>query len=169
MYGSVILSRGSNAGVTPGTIAICNGVHLLGRVTQDVTRVKCTLLPLLNVDTGYLIGVVIPREGAPNIGERPNIQLKPTGDGTFTADADQSLSIRPGDEVRLNDEAWSPAAQMMVIGYVESVEPKPSEPLRNIVTVRPRYHVAQLPQVILKIELYGENDNDGEASRNGGS
>jgi hypothetical protein len=89
-------------------------------------------------------------------------QAFPTGDGGFTADVDRSVVITEGDIVRLTDPppAWPAAAQAMVVGMVESVQPKQSEPLRNTVAIRPKYQVTQVAKVVLKIEVV--TDEGGE-------
>lgn len=151
--GTVTVSRGSNHGVKPGTIAVYNGVELLGRIIK-VDGVQSTILPLANRATGWIKGAVLPGGRTETVMSRaPKISLEPKGDGTFIAQADKALIINPGDEVVLLDESWPASAQAMKIGAVESVRPNDMEPLRNTVIVRPAYQVSQLASIVLKLEV----------------
>jgi cell shape-determining protein MreC len=152
--GTVVLSRGKNHGVRPGTIAIYDGDDLIGRVSDDISAVHCTLVPLTNPATPLLDARVFSKDHASlAIANAPAIQLTSRGDGALHGQVDRLKVINAGDEVRLFDDRWPQTARAMVIGIVESVEPDQREPLRNSVVVKPRFQVSQLPDVVLKIEL----------------
>ena len=77
--------------------------------------------------------------------------IEPTGTGTFTADVDRSVVLGEGDVVRLSDLSWADTAQAMVIGEIASIEVNDREPLRNTITVVPRYQVQYVSYVTLII------------------
>jgi hypothetical protein len=121
------------------------------------------VLPLSSAKTPPFLAKVQPRDRAAESTATSSraLQLFPTGDGEFTADADGSMVINEGDIVRLMDPppAWPETAQAMVVGVVRSVRPKESEPLRNTVIIRPRFQLSQIPSVVLKIEeISGASD-----------
>lgn len=151
--GTVTLSRGSNHGVHEGAVGAYNAVQLLGRVNK-VSGVQCEFVPLANVSTGLLDAVIIPRDRRDiPLKKSPRVQLLPDGKGVLRGDIDRTTIVNEGDLVQLLDDNWPQSAQGMVVGRVESVKAKESEPLRNAVTVRPQYHVSQVGYVTLKIEL----------------
>lgn len=151
--GTVALSRGSNHGVHQGAVAAYNATHLLGKVVE-VSAMQCVLLPLANESTRLVDAVIAPRDRRDVVLARmPRVQLVPAGDGTLRGDVDRARTVAVGDIVQLLDDNWPQSAQAMTIGYVESVEPKESEPLRNVVVVRPQYQVSQVAYVTLKIEV----------------
>jgi cell shape-determining protein MreC len=154
IVGAVVLNRGAKHGVKPGTIAVYQGVNLMGRVTDDVSAVQCTMLPLSNPLTPTVEARVLPKDRnfrAPVVARR--IGLDPSGDGTFIANIDKSELIQEGDDVVLADLSWPESAQGMTIGKVESVRTNDMDPLRNTIVVRPAWQVSQISQVVLKIEL----------------
>lgn len=163
----VVLSRGSDHGVTPGTIAVVDGVNLIGRVMQDVTSMQSRLLPLASPQTPPFRVTIHSKDrtGDGQVAASRAWQAFPAGDGNFTADVDRSVVIAEGDIVRLADPApaWPDSAQAMVVGVVQSVQTKPSEPLRNTIVIRPKYQVTQVAKVILKIEEAPiENESGGD-------
>jgi hypothetical protein len=160
----VVLSRGSDHGVMPGTIAVVEGVNLIGRVLDDVTAMQSRLLPLASPRTPPFKITIQSRDRSTD-GPSPTTrvwQAFPTGDGDFTADVDRSVVVVEGDLVRLADPppAWPASAQAMVVGVVQSVQPKTSEPVRNTIVIRPKYQVTQVAKVVLKIEVV--TDKGGE-------
>jgi cell shape-determining protein MreC len=153
--GAVGLNRGSDHGVSPGTVAVYDGVNLVGRVTDDVSAVQSALLPLASPTTPPFLAVIQARDRDSDFVERTNrtVQVFPKGDGDFLTDVDRSMVVNEGDIVRLMDSAsWPDTAQAMVVGVVSSVKPKDAEPLRNTILIRPRFQVAQIAKVVLKIE-----------------
>jgi hypothetical protein len=87
--------------------------------------------------------------GAPD--NLPGAQLRPAGDGlTLEGDLEGTpTGVDVGQIVRLSDDGWPRSAQALIVGRVVSVGPKPSSPLRLVVTVRPEYDLRRLSQVIL--------------------
>jgi len=167
--GSVVLNRGANHGVQPGTVAVYNGVHLMGRVTDDVSGVQCTLLPLTNKANRLIECRVIPKD-RPDLrpSEAPRVGLVPTGEGVFTDQPNAAEPIAVGDTVRLDDTSWPTSAQKMIVGVVESVEVNDLDPLRKVIVVRPAYQVSQVTQVVLRIEEL-DNGNGAEGGGSGGN
>lgn len=151
--GTVTLSRGSNHGVYVGAVAAYNQAHLLGQVIE-VSRLQCVFQPLANKASPLIDAIIVPRDQREiPISRAARVQLQPVGNGTLRGDVDRATPVAPNDLVKLLDDTWPPAAQGMVVGRVESVEPKETEPLRNTVIVRPQYHVSQVAYVTLKLEI----------------
>lgn len=165
--GLVVLDRGLKQGVRPGAIAVFDGVNLVGRVTDEVSNVQCTLLPLANLKTPPIEAAVFAKDRSQTlIANAPRIHLEPKGDGTLIAQPDKSEVINVGDEVVLIDANWPQSAQAMKIGIIESVRTNDLEPLRNIVVVRPAYQLSRLSSVVLKIEMdQGEEAPVGDTKR----
>jgi cell shape-determining protein MreC len=160
--GEVVLNRGASHGLQPGTVAVYNGVHLLGRVTNDVTAVQSTLLPLTNKSNRLIECRVIPHDQPDRRpGELPRVGLEPLADGTFTAQPNAAETIAVGDTVRLDDTSWPTSAQKMIVGLVESVESNDLDPLRKIIIVRPAFQVSQVTQVVLRIEELQDDGGSG--------
>ena len=148
--GPVQLNRGSRAGVTPGAIALYNGVYLVGRVS-DVSPFGSTLVPLTNVATGLMTVKITPPDTR-DISELSLVQLQPIGDGTFVADVESETVIQTGYEAILSDRTWPDAARSMVIGVVTSIDPIDDQPLRNRIVIQPHILVSELSRVTLKLE-----------------
>lgn len=149
-FGPVQLNRGSRAGVTPGDIAVYNGVYLVGRIS-DVSTFGSTLVPLTNVATGLMLVKITPPDTR-DISVLNLVQLQPNGDGTFIADVESGFDIEVGYEAILSDRTWPDAARSMVIGTVASIDPIDDQPLRNRIVIKPRFHVSELSRVTLKLE-----------------
>ena len=143
-----------------GTVAVVNAVHLVGRVSR-VGRLTSELVPISDPSIGPLRAFVLGDGEAP---VRISILggLMPAGDGTLVGDVERDAPVEVGMEVRLDDAAWPPTAQMMILGDIEFIRPKDQSPLRKTIVVRPRFPIVQLDRVILKIE-------GGRAAGSGGS
>lgn len=159
--GPVRLNAGSRHGVTPGTVAVYRGAHLIGRVADDVSRLSCHLVPITDPAIGLLEVIVLPADDpVADLVRAPRLQLVPDGTGALAGDLDRTQEVSPGDVVRLSDPVWAESAQGMIVGVVESVEPNDLQPLRNTVVVRPRFHANRVASVTLKIERH---DRPGDA------
>jgi cell shape-determining protein MreC len=155
IHGEVTLNRGSKHGVQPGAVAVCHHVHLLGRVTNDVSTMQCRLLPLTNVATGPLRAKALSKHrpaSAVAFPDAPSLHLEPRGDGMFIAEPHKTDIINVGDEVILNDPTWPHSAQGMKIGVVKQVRPNDRQPLRSLVIVEPEYLVSQVSFMVLRVE-----------------
>jgi len=75
--------------------------------------------------------------------------LNPLGDGSFAGEVDHRYGTLPGSQVVLADSEWPPWAQALGVGVIESVEQIDEAPLRDLVIVRPRIQLHQLPEIIL--------------------
>ena len=143
--GMITVRAGSEEGVWPGCVAVAGGVNLIGRVA-GVRGPLSVVLPVTQPQSG-LLDAVVDVEGA---GQMFACQIRPAGDGTLRGDlVAEAVGVAPGMRVRLRDAAWPPAAQMLVIGRVESVNSKPEQPLRKTVTVRPEMDPRRVREVVL--------------------
>lgn len=154
--GLIEINRGRRAGVTPGTIAVYGGAHLVGRVI-DVGMHNSFLMPAVNPDSELIRAAVLPADDPEmNIRQAPTVLLDPVGDGTFSAEIERTLDmtvpVAEGDLVRLADPHWPAAAQATIVGEIESIRSDIGGTLRDRLVVRPRYHAMQLDRVILLIE-----------------
>lgn len=148
----VQLNRGSRQGVATSSIAVYNGVNLIGRVAE-VTAVSCSLHPLTHAGTGLIRAAVMPAaDNTITVNEAARVALKPVGNGSFLGDVSSDRAVKIGDTVRLFDSAWPMSAQAMIIGVVVEVHTKDNQPLRNEIVVKPRYTVSQLSDVTLIVE-----------------
>lgn len=146
------IRAGRSAGVDRGAIATTAGVQLVGRV-QDTAERLCHVVPITDPGAGSIGGMILL--DATSAG--PTCLLKPTGSGTLSGPVEDvggigsRRAIEPGMRVLLQDAAWPRAAQMLLIGIVETVEPAPNQPLRNIVTVRPSLRLDRVGEVVLRM------------------
>ena len=151
--GPLRLKAGTREGVTPDTVAVYRGVHLIGRVTGEIGRFASRLLPLTDRASAWIVGFVVSSDDpAASISQAPRVHLKPLGDGTLVGEIERARDVSIDDLVRLADPSWPGSAQGMIIGYVKSVAHKDDDPLRDVVVVEPRYFAADLGDVTLKIE-----------------
>jgi len=151
--GPVRINAGSRHGVTPGTVAVYRGVHLVGRVGDDVGRLSCRIVPITDPATGLMEAIILPADDpVAALADAPRLQLVADGRGKLVGDLDRNLVVQAGDVVRLSDPAWPDSAQGMILGTVERVEPKDLQPLHNQITVEPTFHAGGVASVTLKIE-----------------
>jgi cell shape-determining protein MreC len=161
----VQLNRGTRQGVATSSIAVYNGVHLIGRVAE-VSAVSCSLHPVTDAATGLIRAAVLPAaDDTITVKEAARVALKPTGDGALLGEVARDRHVKPGDTVRLFDSAWPVSAQAMIIGIVVDVHTKDDQPLRNEIVVKPRYTVAQLSDVTLIVEDQSAGSAERSASR----
>jgi cell shape-determining protein MreC len=122
----VVVSRGSDHGVTPGTVAVVDGVNLVGRVLDDVTAMQSRLLPLASPRTPPFKITIQSRDRSTDapLSTSRVWQAFPTGDGGFTADVDRSVVITEGDIVRLTDPppAWPAAAPDLLPAELNAIQ-----------------------------------------------
>lgn len=151
--GMLTARAGRDRGVARNTVVVVAGAHLVGRVTDAGARTSA-VLPVTARATGWLRAVV--DTGAPD--RLPGATLRPAGDGqTLAGDLDaDAAGVEVGQTVRLADDGWPKAAQALIVGRVISVGPKPNQPLRLVVTVRPEFDLRRLSQVILLTPGGGE-------------
>lgn len=146
--GVLMVRAGLAQGIQPRvSIAVAAGEHLVGRVV-DVRQRHCYVLPLTR----------LPREewvqGAVVTEDRPLgwlCQLRAVGDGTLRGDLEaDAVGVEPGQLVRLNDPSWPQAAQMLTLGRIVQLTPKPDAPLRMQIVVRPVVDIERVGEVILR-------------------
>lgn len=161
--GLLRLKAGAREGVVPGTVAVYRGVHIIGRITDDVGHLGSKLLPMTDRASGWVAGIVLSADDvAASVADAPHVDLYPQGDGTLTGEIERARDVQEGDVVQLSDYSWPDAAQGMMIGKIEKITTKDDDPLRNLVVVRPHYLAADLNSVTLKIEQIELTQGGGE-------
>ena len=135
--GSLDLKAGTRDGVTPGTIAVYNGEHLLGRVS-GVSPFTCTFVPLSSADNPPIRAVVFPsiRRHHQQL-PLTNTMLRPDGTGSFIGEVHHDAGVAVGDDLALDDPAWPAVAQTRRIGRIVAIEPIDDQPLKRSIVVRP--------------------------------
>jgi cell shape-determining protein MreC len=150
---AVEINRGERHEVVAGSIAVYGGVHLIGSVTS-VEPLRSHVLPITNPSMGRIQGRLLPKSApGTRITSGELVQLAQRGDGTLTAEVRTEHPVVAGDVVRLDDHEWPPAAQAMILGYVESVVRNDRQPLMNTVVVRPRYRIHELATIALQVPV----------------
>ena len=150
--GAVRVRRGRREGVEVDAVAIYAGVHLLGRVIE-VDLLSSTIRPVMHESTGALTAVVAPAERTDLPLEAfPRIRIRPVDGGGFVGDIDRAAEVAVGDLVCLYDRSWPEVAQFRHLGIVEAIRPKPEQPLRNTLEIRPRYRLRDVRSVVLIVE-----------------
>lgn len=143
---------GRSSGVHRGSVATAAGVQLVGRV-EDVAERVCEIVPLTDPGAGQIGGVIMIGSAT----QGPACLLRPTGEGTLRGPVEDTggltagPELAPGMRVYLQDTTWPRAAQMLLIGEIESVEPAPNQPLRRMVTVRPTLRLDRVGEVVLRM------------------
>lgn len=149
---------GRSSGVDRGSVATTAGVQLVGRV-QSVSERICDIVPITDAGAGPITGMILL--DATSAG--PTCLLKPTGTGTLSGPVEDMTGIaprrgiEPGMRILLQDPTWPRAAQMLLIGIVESAEPAPNQPLRTVVTVRPTLRLDRVGEIVLRTSPGGED------------
>lgn len=153
--GVLRVRAGESVGVVQGTVAVTDGVQIVGRVTS-VSGPTSLIQPVTRKGGPKVAGRVMVDEPN-NIGLK--CLLEPIGSrfrGVVEAPESSlpnagSLKPEPGHTVRLDDDRWPESAQRFVLGKVERVEADSSNPLRTIVTVVPTVEVERVSEVTLRI------------------
>ncbi len=166
------VKAGTAAGIGKDSVAAFEGVHLVGLVVDADTQIA-RVLPATDRAAGKLDGLVMlgtsPTGGAGGAagggggggGGGPldsalRCLLEPTGDGRLRGPVEVPAAradapppeVRPGMVVRLAGERWPAPARMLIVGYVERVEPAANG--RPMVVVKPAFEVRDLSSVILR-------------------
>lgn len=167
---------GAASGVTQGSVAVHDGVNLVGRVVGVFERVA-SVLPITDKQAGQMIVKVYPNEspgaGAPDPGQVwMECKLFPTGKGTLRGPVEQR-PLKPGEtEIRLapgmiarlgNDGTWPRSAQSLIVGVIERVDTAANG--RDVVTVKPVYDLRRLSELAIRIS--GEADEPSPAGAPG--
>lgn len=184
---------GSVQGVLAGTVAVYDGVNLIGRVLDPVSDRVSRILPITDRQSGELKVAIFPGDLAPGRVSESSAQLAaatnpaialggpslaanltPRGDGSLVGFV-FVLNERPGQPapvaevgtlVRLRHEAaWPRSAQMLVVGAIERVQT--NERGRQFITVRPLFDVQRLSEVTLR--LCAEDADAASPAGSGGS
>lgn len=145
------IRTGTSEGVDNGTVVTAQSVQVIGRVAEAGARTSL-VLPITAPKQQIQGFVVLDEE----TGRRAACLLDSAGDGTLVGTTSapedgRAQELMIGQTVRLFDESWPRHAQMLVIGEVERIEPSPNQPLRRIITVRPRVDIRRLSEVILRL------------------
>ncbi len=180
---------GERDGVLNQSVAVVDGVYLVGRVSRVESRVSYVTLITDGAfkKAGGIQGRIFLNEvddttvtpgasadtlrGAPDFGGPSlNCRLEPMSDGRLSGPA-ESPTLRPGEPasglkvgmiVRLADESWPKSAKMLVIGRIEDVQESGTG--RPIIFVRPMFDAKGLGDVTLRISGdVGDGSGDGGA------
>lgn len=143
--------------IEAGAVAVTDGVNLVGRVI-GVRNVVADIRPINDPGPSVLRGSIFPLEsdaGADHASVSLGTQLSGISGGRLRGsiyvlklpDGQTEPVVTPGMVVRLSDPGWPRSAQMLIIGYVESVERADNG--RPIVIVRPAFDPQRLETVTL--------------------
>lgn len=150
----LMVRAGKEQGVEINTVAVAEGMQILGRVIRSGTKISF-LLPITARDAGRVLGAVEVGEGL-----HVPCELVPDGKGGLSGRLGEAPSgVRPpapGDVVRLDDRSWPANAQMFELGVVVSIGDAPDSALRKIVTVTPSIPLDRIAEVVLRITLESE-------------
>jgi cell shape-determining protein MreC len=150
---------GSMQGVAAGAVAVVDGAQLLGRVQAPVGPKVSSVQLITDLAAGRIRGLVMV-DGAPAPGG-VECDLEPVKGGLLQGRL-ATVEARPGQEpvrvevgqlVRLHDATWPKNAQMLELGRVEKIEPNPEQPLRQVITVRPRLDLVRASEVVVRTAL----------------
>ena len=170
---AMTIRAGKRSGVTEGSVAVVGGVQLVGRVDEVGERVS-RVIPLTDRGAGIVQGVVLLEvDGSRTVACSLSAGEDGTLRGLLGALVNHSSGrsptplnegeIAPGQEVRvLDSEGWPASAQMLVIGTVVEVRPVPDSPLRREVVVKPAVELSRIAEVVVRIPLGADEQNDGE-------
>lgn len=170
------VQAGEHHGIIPGSVAVFDGVNLVGRVARVESRL-CRVAPITDRAAGELAARiftaeipestpaattpaadVLPGAGVPDpAGFSLACKLTPDGRGLLSGPVEwpglrpdvTPPKVTPGMVVRLADPSWPKSAQMLVIGRIEEVQTAPSGRVRII--VRPMFDLQRLGEVTLRV------------------
>lgn len=150
--GIVKAKAGEREGIIPNSVAVAEGVHLVGKVTEVHSR-YCLILPVTQKASRGLKGVIM-------VGDQPGpfCDLVPTGTGllsgrVFFDEGAIRPELKPGMLVRLDDTEWPASARMLIVGRIVEVVPLPQQPNRPVVTVRPEFPAEHLSEVVIRVPV----------------
>jgi cell shape-determining protein MreC len=162
--GTFDVSRGKRDGVRGGTVAVARGSEQLVGIVTSAGPLTSTVHALTDrrLEPNLMVGVVVPEDQVldqEGLAMAPRAQFRPSGDALFAeaVGKDDAERMAPGSLVRLSDETWPTAAQMLILGRVTRVD-RTDEPLFYNVTVEPLTDVKRLRSVILFIPEAGAQD-----------
>jgi len=155
--GTMVVRAGADRGVIEQeSVAAAYGVHLVGRVVQ-VGATTSRVLPVTSRDAGRVLGVVTVGDS-----QRFECSLVGAGKGTLEGDlARDAVGVEPGQIVRVRDESWPEAAQMLILGRIELVAEKENAPLRLRVVVRPDLELERVRRVVIRAPDTDANEGSG--------
>lgn len=148
---------GSGRGVVENSVAVVEGLQLLGKV-ERVTSAWCVVRPITDNAAGGLMALVMTGE---SLDSGIQCRLEPIGGGLLggpatwvdNTDREEPIEITVGMVVRIRDDTWPRSAQMLVLGTVTAVDPAPDEPTRTIVTVSPSVPLQRVSEVVLRVPI----------------
>ena len=169
----LVVRAGEREGVVTNSVVTTDGIQLLGQV-EGVDDRTSRVLPITAPVAGRINGVILLDQTGE---QRVACILAPAGDNTLRGEFQLSQdpitgqavnAVEPGQEVRLLDNAWPGAAQMLLIGLVERVEPDENlGGLNRLVVVRPRAVLRQVGEVVVRVPLNAERSDRGHAGEGG--
>lgn len=145
--GTIRIGAGAEQRVAPEvSVATARGVHLVGRVVQVEPRASWVLL-FTNPRAGHIQAVVMT---GPTLAESFGCQIRGRGDGLLDGDmVADAVGVEIGQLVRLRDESWPAAAQMLILGRVVEVDRKENQ--RLVIVVKPEIPPDRVSEVVLRI------------------
>ncbi len=152
----LIVRSGVHEQISRSTVVVVNAVQLCGRVAESDDR-TALVLPITAKGAQPLLGNVMLDDSGTRTAR---CMLSPIGKGLLEGDVTMPVAdgtgipaatIEVGMEVRLLDDQWPRHAQMLLIGYIESVAPSPDQPLRQRITVRPSVDLRAIPEVFFRV------------------
>lgn len=169
----LVVRAGARSGVVTNSIVTADGFQLLGQV-EGVDERTCRVLPITAPGAGSISGVILTDATGE---QRLPCILAPAGDNTLRGEFELAQdpvtgaainAVVPGQEVRLLDDTWPGAAQLLLVGLVERVEPDEAlGGLNRLVVVRPRATLRQVGEVVVRVPLFDDPDRetgDGEGT-----
>ncbi|MFI4917595.1 MAG: rod shape-determining protein MreC [Phycisphaerales bacterium JB060] len=163
---------GTGRGVVENSVAVVEGLQLLGRV-ERVTSAWCVVRPITDNAAGGIMALVMTSE---SLDSGIQCRLEPAGGGLLKGPAawqpefegEEPVEIVVGMTVRLRDETWPRSAQMLIVGEVVEVAPAPDEPTRTVITVAPTVPLQRVSEVVLRVPIDPEVETVG-SGREGGT
>lgn len=154
---------GNGRGVVENSVAVVEGLQLLGRV-ERVTSAWCVVRPITDNAAGGIMALVMTAE---SLDSGIQCRLEPIGGGLLegpatwldSEDREGPVEITVGMTVRLRDDTWPRSAQMLIVGEVTAVDPAPEEPTRTIVTVTPTVTLQRVSEVVLRVPIDPETES----------
>lgn len=160
----LIVRAGTREGLVANSIVTTDGIQLLGRV-EGVDARTSRVLPITAPAGERIRGVILLDETGE---QRLACSLRPAGDNTLRGEFELAQdpitgraidAVQPGQEVRLLEPTWPRAAQLLLIGVVERVEPDETlGGLHRHVVVRPRAVLRQVGEVVVRVPLDSADD-----------
>lgn len=154
--GMLEIRAGDRHGVERGTVATVGGAQLVGRI-ERVSGGTAWMALITAPATGKVDGVILVDEAGTrrircrNLYGQAGGTLRCYVEPPPTQPGEIIDTPKIGQLVRLDDPAWPPNAQMLVIGEVERIDHVLESPLRQVLTIRPTVRIDRVTEVTLRL------------------